>query len=637
MTEKSNNQINSSKFKTERKINILEHRLTGPSKDGNSPIENLSNENIENIKIKLFKTVQSNNTKSNTISNNISILSSNINLTNGTINKKKDTNICQFLTIKRKKKNDSSFDNNSIPPISEIKNSNFNYLKKKKGKKNEYKNLKLKDYLKSSSSIISSSSDSNNNVDNFLDNSSSGNFEIIQKIKKTLSDKIKETIELKKKLTELSKKNLQLNHNLLIFQNEIEKHEIDICKFVKENAELKRKLMQKEINEKQYSIGKLTYQKLSNGQILEYFEEGNEFKKIISLMKNLNSKRSELKLIHSPHNDLIKFKLNELDIEEKRIKNYEINLQKEKSELINNYFILKEESRCLYLNKWPLLGKKYQLVSLIGKGGYSEVYKAYDIKNHKFVACKIHQLNPNWSDEMKDSYIKHTMRENEILKNIHHKNIINHIDTIEINNNSFCSVLELCNGTDLSNYLRERKILSEKEVKVITKQILEALVYLENLPKKIIHYDLKPQNILFNNLEVKLTDFGLAKIIDSNSNFTDLTSQGTGTYFYLPPECFLMDDNIKINQKVDIWSLGIIVYEMLFGNKPFNNDLSPNKYVKEKIYENMKDLSFENNYNVKISEECKIFLRKCLEVNIEKRYDAIDAMNSSFIKKISLF
>ena len=637
MTEKSNNQINSSKFKTERKINILEHRLTGPSKDGNSPIENLSNENIENIKIKLFKTVQSNNTKSNTISNNISILSSNINLTNGTINKKKDTNICQFLTIKRKKKNDSSFDNNSIPPISEIKNSNFNYLKKKKGKKNEYKNLKLKDYLKSSSSIISSSSDSNNNVDNFLDNSSSGNFEIIQKIKKTLSDKIKETIELKKKLTELSKKNLQLNHNLLIFQNEIEKHEIDICKFVKENAELKRKIMQKEINEKQYSIGKLTYQKLSNGQILEYFEEGNEFKKIISLMKNLNSKRSELKLIHSPHNDLIKFKLNELDIEEKRIKNYEINLQKEKSELINNYCILKEESRCLYLNKWPLLGKKYQLVSLIGKGGYSEVYKAYDIKNHKFVACKIHQLNPNWSDEMKDSYIKHTMRENEILKNIHHKNIINHIDTIEINNNSFCSVLELCNGTDLSNYLRERKILSEKEVKVITKQILEALVYLENLPKKIIHYDLKPQNILFNNLEVKLTDFGLAKIIDSNSNFTDLTSQGTGTYFYLPPECFLMDDNIKINQKVDIWSLGIIVYEMLFGNKPFNNDLSPNKYVKEKIYENMKDLSFENNYNVKISEECKIFLRKCLEVNIEKRYDAIDAMNSSFIKKISLF
>ena len=354
-------------------------------------------------------------------------------------------------------------------------------------------------------------------------------------------------------------------------------------------------------------------------------------------MKNINSKRTELQLLKSNQNDLIKFKLNELENEEKRIRNYELNLQKEKTELINNYCILKEESHCLYLNKWPLLGKKYQLISLIGKGGYSEVYKAYDIKNHKYVACKIHQLNPNWNDEMKDSYIKHTMRENEILKNIHHKNIINHIDTIEINNNSFCSVLELCNGTDLSNYLRERKILSEKEVKVITKQILEALVYLENLPKKIIHYDLKPQNILFNNLEVKLTDFGLAKIIDSNSNFTDLTSQGTGTYFYLPPECFIIGDNVKINEKVDIWSLGIIVYEMLFGNKPFSNNLSQNKYVKEKIYENMKNLSFENNYNVKISEECKIFLRKCLDVNIEKRYDAIDAMNSSFIKNISLY
>ena len=635
MTEKSNDQINSTTFKTDRKINLLEHRLTGPSKDGNSPIENLSNENIENIKLKLFKTEKSNNTKSNTISNNISNLSSNIHITNAKLNTKKDANICQFLTIKRKKKNDSSFDNNSIMPISEIKNSNLNYLKKNKGKKNEYKNLKLKDYLKSSSSIISSSTDSNN-LDNFRENSL-GNSDIIQKIKETLSDKIKESNELKKRVTELSKKNQELNHNLIIIQNEIEKSEIDICKFVKENAELKRKIMQKELNEKQYSIGKLTYQKLSNGQILEYFEEGSEFKKIISLMKNINSKRNELKLLNSQQNDLIKFKLNELDIEEKRIKNYETNLQKEKSELINNYCILKEESRCLYLNKWPLLGKKYQLVSLIGKGGYSEVYKAYDIKNHKYVACKIHQLNPNWSDEMKDSYIKHTMRENEILKNIHHKNIINHIDTIEINNNSFCSVLELCNGTDLSNYLRERKILSEKEVKVITKQILEALVYLENLPKKIIHYDLKPQNILFNNLEVKLTDFGLAKIIDSNSNFTDLTSQGTGTYFYLPPECFIIGDNVKINEKVDIWSLGIIVYEMLFGNKPFSNNLSQNKYVKEKIYENMKNLSFENNYNVKISEECKIFLRKCLDVNIEKRYDAIDAMNSSFIKNISLY
>ena len=93
MTEKSNNQINSTTFKTDRKINLLEHRLTGPSKDGNSPIENLSNENIENIKLKLFKTEKSNNTKSNTISNNISNLSSNIHITNGKINTKKDANI----------------------------------------------------------------------------------------------------------------------------------------------------------------------------------------------------------------------------------------------------------------------------------------------------------------------------------------------------------------------------------------------------------------------------------------------------------------------------------------------------------------------------------------------------------------
>ena len=632
MTENSNDKINSSKYKTERKLNLLEHRLTGPSKDGNCPIENSSNENIENIKIKLFKTEQSNNTKSNTISNNISIPFSNINIINKKINDKKDVNICQYLTIKRKKKDNSSLDNNSLPPSQLINDQNIKLKKYKGKKKNLCKNSQLKDYLKSSSSLISSSPDS---LEKFIENSLE-NSEIINKIKKILSDKIKESNELKRKISELIKKNQELNNRIIYFQNEIEKNEMDVCKFVKENGELKRKIIQKEINEKQYTIGKLTYQKLSNGQILEYFEEGSEFKKIEILMKNINSKRTELQLLKSNQNDLIKFKLNELENEEKRIRNYELNLQKEKTELINNYCILKEESHCLYLNKWPLLGKKYQLISLIGKGGYSEVYKAYDIKNHKYVACKIHQLNPNWNDEMKDSYIKHTMRENEILKNIHHKNIINHIDTIEINNNSFCSVLELCNGTDLSNYIRERKILSEKEVKVITKQILEALVYLETLNKKIIHYDLKPQNILFNNLEVKLTDFGLAKIIDSNSNYTDLTSQGTGTYFYLPPECFINGNNVKINQKVDIWSLGIIVYEMLFGNKPFSNNLSQNKYVKDKIYENMKDLNFDNHYNVKISEECKIFLRKCLEFNQEKRYDAKEAINSIFIKNISL-
>ena len=181
-----------------------------------------------------------------------------------------------------------------------------------------------------------------------------------------------------------------------------------------------------------------------------------------------------------------------------------------------------------------------------------------------------------------------------------------------------------------TNYSKRKKI-SENEVKVITKQIVNALIYLSSLNKKIIHYDLKPQNILFDNYEVKITDFGLAKMIEEG-NSTELTSQGTGTYFYLPPECF---NNVIINQKVDIWSLGIIAFEMVFGVKPFGNNISQIQYVRDKVYNNLQSINF-NHDNVKISDECKQFIKGCLEFNVDKRFSANDALLSSFLKDVSV-
>ena len=154
--------------------------------------------------------------------------------------------------------------------------------------------------------------------------------------------------------------------------------------------------------------------------------------------------------------------------------------------------------------KWPLLGGRYQIISLLGKGGYSEVYKAYDLESHIYVACKIHQLNQSWKDEIRNNYIKHTIRENQIHKEINHNKIVKHFDTIEIDNNSFCTVLEYCSGPDLATYIQQNKIISEKEARLIITQILQGLEYLNKLPKKIIHYDLKPENIMFNNMEVKI-------------------------------------------------------------------------------------------------------------------------------------
>lgn len=154
--------------------------------------------------------------------------------------------------------------------------------------------------------------------------------------------------------------------------------------------------------------------------------------------------------------------------------------------------------------------------------------------------------------------MKHVVREYKTQKALSHRNIIKITDVIALNDECIASVLELCNGCDLATQIKQQSRLPEKEAKIIVRQILAALSYMDSLPSKIIHYDLKPQNILFQDGMVKLADFGLCKIVDSSETRIELTSQGSGTYWYLPPETF--DNSPKISNKVDIWSVGIIFY-----------------------------------------------------------------------------
>jgi tousled-like kinase len=163
--------------------------------------------------------------------------------------------------------------------------------------------------------------------------------------------------------------------------------------------------------------------------------------------------------------------------------------------------------------------------------------------------------------------------------------------------------LELCSGPDLYTYLKTNKTLPEKDARIIISQILSGIEYLNRLQKKIIHYDLKPQNIIFNNMEVKISDFGLAKIMEDNTD--KLTSQGVGTYWYLPPECFDTDKNPPgISSKVDVWSIGVILYELVFGIRPFGHSLTQDRILKENIITNAKKVEFPSKPIV--SEECKV-------------------------------
>ena len=466
----------------------------------------------------------------------------------------------------------------------------------------------------------------------------------------------------------LLKENEEIINNLQEYKKnsdlEIKRCRLDISNMAKEISTLQREKKNKWINEQEYSLGKFGIQRFSHGQILDYWEDGV---KIIELKKNLENikqqreeldkQRKRLSSIKNRKNQnqnqieennnmtnnisdiddskgLLYFKMMQLQKEEVELKETKNKLEIEKSILIHEINLYNQESKCSFAQKkegWPLLGGRYQIVGLLGKGGYSEVYKAYDLENHMYVACKLHQLNQNWKEEVKDNYIKHTVRENQIHQEINHSKIVRHFDTIEIDNNSFCTVLEYCSGPDLATYLQRNRCIQEKEARIIITQILEGLEYLNKLPNKIIHYDLKPENIIFNNMEVKISDFGLAKIVESNNDKVQLTSQGVGTYWYLPPECFDDRKNVDISSKVDIWSVGVILFEMFFRKKPFGQNYSQDKLLKDKVMQNAKVVDIPNKPN--ISEECKDFIKKCLAYHQEDRYDVFQALESPFIKQ----
>lgn len=301
-------------------------------------------------------------------------------------------------------------------------------------------------------------------------------------------------------------------------------------------------------------------------------------------------------------------------------------------------------------NNHPILNERYLLLSLLGKGGFSEVHKGFDLKEQRYAACKIHQLNKDWKDDKKDNYIKHALREYNIHKQLDHPRIVHLYDVFEIDNNSFCTVMEYCEGNDLDFYLKQNKLLPEKESRSIVIQTVNALKYLNEIKPPVIHYDLKPGNILLGSGamskgdvlhsgsvsgEIKITDFGLSKVMDdenySPDSGMDLTSQGAGTYWYLPPECFVLGkEPPKISSKVDVWSVGIIFYQCLYGKKPFGHNLSQAAILEENTILKAKEVMFPNKPIV--SNEAKNFIRKCLTYSKDERPDVMMLAQDDYLK-----
>ena len=608
------------------------------------PLDNISKcpsnkkSNIKELKIEMFLSKKRKYSFNDDINNKINEDQNYNNKVNNGVLKDKNlntrNNIGDGIVSLLEYSSDNYNKNYTLHSLHFKKNKN-NKFEFKKNSKNKTKITTIYDYYKSTPK--------KENHINIKDRKIGYNKEkLLKKIEEQeiiIDSKIKEISVLK--LTQKENEELisLLREQQILSNDEIKKCRRDISTMLQEISNLKRENKIKWLNEQEYNLGKailISEQDLNLTKKIECWKEGKEF---LDIKEKIRKNQYQIDLIQNNgnNNKLFSFQLDSLFKEKAQLKKDFEKLENQKYFYLYEQNLFNQEKICTFspLKKegLPFLNDRYQIIELIGKGGYSEVYKAYDTQEHKYVACKLIQLNENWSEQIKQSYLKHTIRENLILKKLNHKKIVKLYDTIEIDENSFCNILEYCSGNNLAIYIKKNGLVSEKIAKIIIHQILEALLYLNNLSNKIIHYDLKPENILFNEyMEVKLTDFGLAKIIEENTDYIQLTSQGVGTYWYLPPECFEENKNIAINSKVDIWSLGVISFEMIFNKKPFGQGCSSQKnLVKEKIIQNAYKVEFPQ--KPEISDDLKDFIINCLKYNKKERYDVFQAFNSKFIQK----
>lgn len=195
--------------------------------------------------------------------------------------------------------------------------------------------------------------------------------------------------------------------------------------------------------------------------------------------------------------EIFKIRLLQLKKEEKECLEIENQLEIDRKLHIRFSKLLFDEKTSLFRDHIKL-NDRYVIVKLLGKGGFGEVHQAYDLVTCKYVACKIHQLNPHWSDSKKESYVRHATREYNIHKRLDHPHVVPMLDVFEININSFCTVMDYCDGEDLDFLLKLNGTYGEREAKSIIMQVFSALKYFNEQKLAIIHYDLKPGNILFH-------------------------------------------------------------------------------------------------------------------------------------------
>lgn len=292
------------------------------------------------------------------------------------------------------------------------------------------------------------------------------------------------------------------------------------------------------------------------------------------------------------------------------------------------------KQKFVHVNQVP-----YQLVRQIGSGGSCKVHQAADFEKHQLVAIKVVDL-----DEVDEAMIESYKNEITLLKKLQHSNrVVKLLDYEFSRADNLLHIVMECGDCDLATIFNERqakKSITPNLIRFYWEEMLSCIEVIH--AEDIVHSDLKPANFLSVNGTLKLIDFGIANAIQSDKTSVTRDSQ-IGTLNYMSPEAILdtqpagsEDDDdakprIKIGTKSDVWSLGCILYSMVYSKTPFHH-LS-NQLTKIQAIINPRILikfpdnpSFVNRHLIDV-------LQKCLTRDPKSRPSVHDLLNHSYVRQ----